>query len=315
MQDHNIDKAANDNAKQSEKHDAFHSGFVTVIGRPNVGKSTLLNQIIGEKLSIISNKPQTTRNQIQIIYNDDDMQVVFLDTPGVQTPRNELGEYMLKISEKSLEDVDAVLLLVDVSEKIGKMDAWLLDELEKVTPPVILVINKIDTVDAAHVQELVDKFEAMDRFAKVIPISAIDGGHVADLKCALYDLLPEGPKYYPDDMITDRTERFVVSEIIREKALWNLHEEIPHGIFVGIEKMTEPEAGRDVEIDATIFVEKNSHKGMVIGKGGSMLKKIGTQARKEIEAFLSCHVRLNLWVKVEKDWRKKKNKLKEFGYE
>lgn len=305
----------NHQTKQNENQIAFHSGFVTAIGRPNVGKSTLLNQIIGEKLSIISNKPQTTRNQIQLIYNDERMQIVFLDTPGVQMPKNELGEYMLKLSEKSLEDVDVVLLLVDVSEKIGKMDSWLLEETKKIDAPIILVINKVDTIDAAAVQVLVDKFEGMERFTRVIPISAIDGGGVAELKDALYELLPAGPQYYPDDMITDRTERFVVSEIIREKALINLHEEIPHGIFVGIDKMTEPEAGRDVHIQATIFVEKDSHKGMVIGKGGAMLKKIGTQARKEIETFLGAHVRLELWVKVEKDWRKKKNKLKEFGYE
>lgn len=294
----------------------FHSGFVAIIGRPNVGKSTLINQLMGEKLSIISNKPQTTRNKIQFIYSDDRMQVIFLDTPGVQKPRNELGEAMLTMSKKSLEDVDLCLFVTDTSGKPGPFELTIIDFFKDFKDlPVLLLINKIDEVDQNRKKELLTYHSSLGNYAKVLAISAKTGENIDELKEAIYQYLPKGPCYYPTDMITDRSERFIISEIIREKCLQDMNEEIPHGIFVEILTMSYRKDQPICDIQANIIVEKDSHKGMVIGKGGKKLRSIGTKARKDIEKFIDSKVNLKLWVKVEKDWRKKQNKLREFGYE
>ena len=290
------------------------SGFVAVLGRPNVGKSTLLNNIMGEKLYIISNKPQTTRNKIQLIYTDDDSQIIFLDTPGIQDPRNKLGEYMLSESKSSLEDADVVMYLVDTSDFIGKHDSKIIEDLKAIKTPIVLVINKIDEINNDKLMEIISMYDSEGVFDEIVPISAINGENTGKLLEILKDKLPEGPHYYPEDQITDQSERFIVSEIIREKTLQFLDEEVPHGINVEIESMKEDDESGLLRIDATIYAEKDSHKGIVIGKNGAMLKKIGREARKEIEAFLDTKVLLKLWVKVEKNWRDKSNKVKYFGY-
>lgn len=293
----------------------YKSGFITVIGRPNVGKSTLLNDVMGEKLTIISNKPQTTRNKIQLIYTEDDFQAVFLDTPGVQMPKNKLGEYMLKISKSSLGEVDLVTYIVDDSKSIGKLDSYIIDILKTVDIPIVLVINKIDKLSESDLKELVKMYDGLGIFERIVPISAVNGTNVNKYIDTLKDLLEEGPQYFPDDMITDQPERVIVSEIVREKALNSLDQEVPHGICVGIEKMTEREDKNIVDIYATIYCEKKSHKGIVIGKNGKMLKKIGKEARVDIEKLLGMQVNLQLWVKIEKDWREKERQIKRFGYQ
>lgn len=291
----------------------YKSGFVAVIGRPNVGKSSILNDLIGEKISIISNRPQTTRNKIQMVYTDEKMQAIFLDTPGIQMPKNELGEYMLKVSRSAFEEVDLILFVVDTSLETGRLDSYIIEELKKVSLPIVCVINKTDLVNEEEKAELIDKYKKMNMFDRIVTSSALEGD-VGGILEGIYDLLEEGPMYYPDDMITDQPIRNIVAEIIREKSLINLREEIPHGIFVGVDKISTRNE-KLTDIIATIFVEQKSHKGMVIGKNGQMLKRIGSEARKDIERLLEKKVNLQLWVKVEKDWRKKKNKVKEFGYE
>lgn len=292
----------------------FKSGFVAVIGRSNVGKSTFLNKVIGEKISIISNKPQTTRNRIQMIYTDNDMQVIFLDTPGIQMPKNKLGEYMLKISKESLSDVDLVTYIVDTSTSIGLIESEIIKDLRKIKTPIILLINKIDTANDEIIEEVVKMYEELDLFKKIIPISALEGTNLDKYFETINELLPEGPMYFPDDMITDQPERQIVSEIIREKALINLDDELPHGITVTIEKMKDRPNKNIMDISATIIVEKKSHKGMVIGKGGKMIKKIGMAARNDIERLLDTRVNLQLWVKIDEDWRSKDSKLRNFGF-
>lgn len=292
----------------------FKSGFVAVIGRSNVGKSTFLNKVIGEKISIISNKPQTTRNRIQMIYTDNDMQVIFLDTPGIQMPKNKLGEYMLKISKESLSDVDLVTYIVDTSTTIGPIESEIIKDLRKIKTPIILLINKIDTANDEIIEEVVKMYEELDLFKKIIPISALEGTNLDKYFETINELLPEGPMYFPDDMITDQPERQIVSEIIREKALINLDDELPHGITVTIEKMKDRPNKNIMDISATIIVEKKSHKGMVIGKGGKMIKRIGMAARNDIERLLDTRVNLQLWVKIDEDWRSKDSKLRNFGF-
>lgn len=292
----------------------FKSGFITVIGRPNVGKSTLLNQLIGEKISIISDKPQTTRNKIHLVLTNEKMQCVFIDTPGIQMPKNKLGDYMLSASKSTLEEVDIVTFLVDVSDEIGKLDSYILETLKNIDTPIILLINKIDQLENHDARELVGKYESIGLFKKVIPVSARDDINLQQYLDTLYELLDQGPKYYPDDMITDQPERNIISEIVREKALNNLYEEIPHGIAVEVVKIAKREGKDIVDIDITLYVEQNSHKGMVIGKGGQMLKRIGSQARYDIERLLDSRINLRIWVKVAKDWRKKDQRLKNFGY-
>lgn len=292
----------------------YKSGFITVVGRPNVGKSTLLNQVIGEKISIISDKPQTTRNKIQMVYTGDDFQIVFLDTPGIQMPKNILGDYMLKISRTTLEEVDIVTFMVDESMETGKLDNYILDQLKEISTPIVLLINKTDKLTKDQVDTLVKKYRDMGMFQDVIPISALNNDNIERYLEVLKGMLPEGPQYFPDDMITDQPERFIISEIIREKALVNLEDEIPHGIYVDIDKIVQREDKELIDVFANVICEKNSHKGMIIGKNGKMLKTIGQQAREDIEKLMGSKVNLQLWVKVEKNWREKANKVKYFGY-
>ena len=294
----------------------FKSGFVTIIGRPNVGKSTLLNHIIGEKISAISNKPQTTRNKITFIHTDEDSQVIFLDTPGIQKPKNKLGDYMLEVSESTLSEVDVITYIVDCSPKIGRLDRYIIDELKEKNKktPIILLINKIDEIKKEELFEIIEMYSSLNMFKEIIPISALKNDGVELYIETLKKYLKEGPQYYPDDMITDKPEKFIVGEIIREKALRYLDEEVPHGIAVSIEKMRERSDKDLMDIDATIYVERETHKGIVIGKNGRMLKKIGSDARTEIENLLAVKVNLRLWVKVEKNWRDLDNKVKYFGY-
>lgn len=290
------------------------SGFVSVVGRANVGKSTLMEKILREKISIISNKPQTTRDKIQIIYNDEDSQIIFIDTPGIQTPKNKLQEKLFEFSEESLRESDIVTFIVDESLEIGRLDNEILEMLSRIHVPKILLINKVDLINEAEVEQIKAKYEDMDMFQEIIPISALEDKGVDTYINTIKKMLDEGPAYYDRDMITDRSERFIVSEIIREKALNNLSQEVPHGIAVRIDDFKERENKNMIDIAATIIVEKNSHKEIVIGKGGAMIKQIGMEARKEIEVFLDSKVNLQLWVKVEKDWRKKEKMVDRFGY-
>lgn len=292
----------------------YKSGFVTVIGRPNVGKSTLLNQVIGEKISIISDKPQTTRNKIQLVYTDENSQIIFLDTPGIQMPKNKLGEYMLKISKSTLEEVDVVTFMVDDSMETGPMDNLIIEDLKKISTPIVLLINKTDKLNEEEILKLIDKYSKMEMFQEIIPISAMNNTNIERYVEVLKSIIPEGPQYFPEDMITDQPERFIIAEIIREKALLNLDEEVPHGIYVDIDGVKEREKKNIIDVFANIYCEKESHKGIVIGKNGSKLKEIGQSARMDIEALLGSRVNLQLWVKVEKNWREKDNKVKYFGY-
>lgn len=289
------------------------SGFVSVVGRANVGKSTLMEKIIGEKISIISNKPQTTRDKIQIIYNDEESQIIFLDTPGIQTPRNKLQERLLTFSEESLKESDIITMVVDNSEEIGRIDGEILEMLDKIKLPKILLINKTDLADREKLAHIRENFRAYD-FDRIIEISALEGKNIDLFLATIKEMLDFGPAYYDRDMITDKSERFIVGEIIREKALRNLSNEVPHGVAVRIDDFKERSNKKLIDIRATIVVEKNSHKEIVIGKNGQMIKKIGMDARGEIEKFLSSKVNLQLWVKVEKDWRKKEKLVDRFGY-
>jgi GTP-binding protein Era len=295
--------------------EGYKSGFAAIIGRPNVGKSTLLNAMVGEKISIISSKPQTTRNSIRAIYTTEHFQLAFLDTPGIHRPRNKLGEYMLASAKAALKEVDVIVYVVEAGAGIGKGDNFILDLLEGVSTPVILAVNKTDLVDQSRVDALVEAFRAEREFSDIIPISAARGDNLNILRGAIVEKLPEGPKLFPDDMVTDQPERFVVSEIIREKALELLDQEVPHGIAVEVELMEEAEKPGLLNIRANIYCERESHKRIIIGKGGSMLKKIGTLARGDIEGLLGCRVFLELWVKVKKDWRNTAGSLSAFGYQ
>ena len=287
----------------------FKSGFVTLIGRPNVGKSTLMNMLIGEKISIISSKPQTTRNKIQTILTTDNAQVVFIDTPGLHTAKSKLGEYMVKSAETTMNDVDLVLYLIEPFEKIKDSDKAILDRLKNVTTPVFLVINKEELF------KVISSYKEVYDFKEIIPISALKQQNKEDLLKHIEKYLPEGPKYFPEDMITDQPEKQIVSEIIREKALYLLQEEIPHGIAVEVTSMKKRKEKDIYDIDATIYCERDSHKGIIIGKQGSMLKKIGTNARKDIQRFLGTSINLQLWIKVKKGWRDNDFLLKNFGYD
>ena len=295
--------------------DKFYSGFVSLVGRPNVGKSTLMNRLIGEKIAIISNKPQTTRNRVQSILTKNDFQIVFIDTPGIHRPRHKLGEYMVKSAETTLNEVDAVLMLIEPSDKILEADRLIIEKFAKVKSPVILVINKIDTVERERVFKVIDEYRKLYDFAEIVPISAFEGTNTDELLSVIRKYLPEGPQYFPSDMVTDQPERQIASEIIREKALRLLEDEIPHGIAVEITEMKKRKEGNLVDVRATIFCEKDSHKGIIIGKHGDMLKKIGTKARGDIERLLGSPIYLELWVKVKKDWRDSDFLLKNFGYD
>ena len=292
----------------------YKSGFVTLIGRPNVGKSTLMNRLIGQKIAITSNKPQTTRNRIQTVYTCDEGQIIFLDTPGIHKAKNKLGEYMVSVAERTLKEVDVILWLVEPSTFIGAGEQHIAEQLRSVKTPVFLVINKIDTVEKAEILNFIAAYKDIVDFAEIIPVSALKGENTDDLLQAMMKYLPTGPQYYDEDTITDQPERQIVAEMIREKALRNLSDEIPHGIAVAIDRMHERPNGSIIDIDATIVCERNSHKGIIIGKQGAMLKKIGSQARADMEALLDCKVNLKLWVKVKKDWRDSDFLIKNFGY-
>lgn len=293
----------------------FHSGVVSLIGRPNVGKSTLMNLLIGEKISIISSKPQTTRNKIQTILTTESMQAIFVDTPGIHKAKSKLGDYMVKSAENALNDVDIVMYLIEPYEKIKDSDRAILERLERVKTPVFLIINKTDTVDKPVLLGVIESYSREYSFAEIIPISALKGDNKELLLENIEKYLPEGPKYFPEDMITDQPERQIVSEIIREKALYLLQDEIPHGIAVEITSMKERQDKPITDIEATIYCEKESHKGIIIGKQGSMLKKIGSNARRDIQRFLGSQINLQLWIKVKKDWRDSDFLLKNFGYD
>ncbi len=293
----------------------FKSGFVTLIGRPNVGKSTLMNRLIGQKIAITSKKPQTTRNRIQTVYTDENKgQIVFLDTPGIHKAKNKLGEYMVNVAERTLNEVDVVLWLVEPTNYIGAGEQHILEKLRRVNTPVILVINKTDMVKKEEILSYIDTYRKEYDFAEIVPLSALRGDNTDVLIDLIFRYLPYGPMFYDEDTITDQPERQIVAELIREKALHALSEEIPHGIAVTIERMKERENGGIIDIDATIICERDSHKGIIIGKGGAMLKKIGTNARFEIERLLDSKVNLKLWVKVKKDWRDSDFLIKNFGY-
>lgn len=295
--------------------DKFKSGFVTIIGRPNVGKSTLMNRLIGQKIAITSNKPQTTRNRIQTVYTDKERgQIIFLDTPGIHKAKNKLGEYMVNVAERTLNEVDVVLWLVEPGNFIGAGERHIIEQLEKVTTPVILIINKVDMVEKDKILEYIDTYRKVYDFAEIIPTSALRGNNMDEVTDSIFKYLQEGPWFYDEDTITDQPERAICAEIIREKALHALNDEVPHGIAVAIDRMKERKNGSLVDIDATIVCERDSHKGIIIGKQGSMLKKIGTNARFEIERLLDTKVSLKLWVKVKKDWRDNDFLIKNFGY-
>lgn len=293
----------------------FKSGFVTIIGRPNVGKSTLMNHLIGQKIAITSNKPQTTRNRIQTVYTDMEKgQIVFVDTPGIHKAKNKLGEYMVNVAERTLNEVDAVLWLVEPSNFIGAGEQHIIEKLKNVTTPVILIINKIDTVEKEKVLEYIDTYRKVYDFAEIVPLSALRGQNTDILVDLIFKYLPYGPQFYDEDTVTDQPERQIVAEIIREKALHALNEEIPHGIAVSVDKMKFRKGKKLVDIDATVVCERESHKGIIIGRQGAMLKKIGSNARYEIEHMLDAKVNLQLWVKVKKDWRDSDFLIKNFGY-
>lgn len=301
--------------KDKHMNESFKSGFVTIIGRPNVGKSTLMNHLIGQKIAITSNKPQTTRNRIQTVYTDMERgQIVFLDTPGIHQAKNKLGEYMVNVAEHTLGEVDVILWLVEPSNFIGAGEQHIIKQLKKTNTPVILVINKVDTVEREKVLEFIDTYRKVYDFAEIVPASALRGQNTDTVLDMIFKYLPYGPMFYDEDTVTDQPERAIVAEIIREKALHALDDEIPHGIAVYVDRMKERKNQNIIDIDATIVCERDSHKGIVIGKGGAMLKKIGSNARYEIERLLDAKVNLKLWVKVKKDWRDSDSMIRNFGY-
>ena len=290
----------------------YKSGFATLIGRPNVGKSTLMNYLIGQKVAITSNKPQTTRNRIQTVLTRPEGQIVFVDTPGIHKAKNKLGEYMVNIARHSLDDVDAALWLVEPSTCIGAGERHIMEQLKKITTPVVLVINKIDMVKKEEVLTCIDAYRKEYDFAEIVPVSARSGENTEELIRVILQYLPYGPQFYDEDTITDQPERQIVAELIREKALHCLEDEIPHGIAVAIDRMKMQK--KVMHIDATVICERDSHKGIIIGKQGAMLKKIGSTARFEIEKMLGCRANLKLWVKVQKNWRDSDFLMKNFGY-
>ncbi|MDN4607049.1 GTPase Era [Sporosarcina highlanderae] len=290
------------------------SGFISIIGRPNVGKSTFLNRVVGQKIAIMSDKPQTTRNKVQGVVTTDESQLIFIDTPGIHKPKHKLGDFMVKSARNTLKEVDVIMFMVNANEPIGGGDRFIIDLLENTKTPVFLIINKIDLVHPDDLLATITSYTEVYDFAEVVPLSALNGNNVERLMETLTKYLPEGPKYYPDDQVTDHPERFIISELIREKVLHLTREEIPHSVAVVIEKIERDEARGLVDVAATIIVERDSQKGIVIGKKGSLLKEIGTKARHDIEMLLGSKVFLELWVKVQKDWRNKSGQLREFGF-
>ncbi|WP_017472605.1 GTPase Era [Amphibacillus jilinensis] len=295
------------------QHDSFHSGFITIIGRPNVGKSTFLNRVIGQKIAIMSDKAQTTRNTIQGVWTVEGAQIIFIDTPGIHKPKHKLGDFMVNIAENTLNEVDAILFMINAKEGYGRGDQYIIDRLENVKKPVYLIINKIDQIHPDELFELITAYKDRYSFKEIIPISALEGNNVDHLLSVLRQQLPEGPQYYPEDHITDHPERFIIAEFIREKAIQLTREEVPHSVAVLIEKI-ETKPDEKVLVQASIIIERKSQKGIIIGKQGKMLKDIGIQARQDIERLLGTKVYLELWVKVQKDWRNRDHYLHEYGY-
>jgi len=298
---------------KTQQPKTFRSGFVTIVGRPNVGKSTLMNQVIGQKIAIMSDKPQTTRNKIQGVYTADGVQMVFLDTPGIHKPDSKLGNYMVKVATDTLKEVDVVLFLVDVSAGLGGGDRFIVEQLKNVRTPVILGLNKIDLVHPEALLPVIAQYKELYPFAEIVPVSALNGNNVGTLLEQLGKYMPEGPQYYPADQVTDHPEQFVCAELVREKILHLTREEIPHSVAVQIEAMSVRDNGV-VDISAVIFVERDSQKAIVIGKKGALLKQIGEAARKDMEALLGSRIFLQLWVKVKKDWRNTEHVLKDLGF-
>ena len=292
----------------------FKSGFVSIVGRPNVGKSTLMNNVVGEKIAIMSDKPQTTRNTIQAVYTDEECQIVFLDTPSIHKPKNKLGEFMVKSATDAFKNVDLVLFVVDDSKKIGPGDRKIIEDLRGIKTPVILVLNKIDKLEESELFELMQLYSNEDLFKAIVPISALKGRNVNELLKVIGNYLQEGPKYFPDYMITDQPERVLVSELIREKVLHYLNDEVPHGVAVEVERMKSRQDKDIVDISAVIYCERDSHKGIIIGKNGRKLKGIGKSAREDMELLLGSKINLQLWVKVKENWRNLQNYITDFGY-
>lgn len=289
------------------------SGFVSIIGRPNVGKSTFVNRVIGHKIAIMSDKAQTTRNKIQGVMTRDDAQIIFIDTPGIHKPKHKLGDYMMRVAKNTLSEIDAIMFMVNVNEDIGRGDEYIMEMLKNVKTPIFLVLNKIDLVHPDTLMPKIEQYQSYMDFTDIIPISALEGLNVDHFIDVLKSYLPEGPKYYPDNQISDHPEQFVVSEIIREKILHLTSEEIPHAIGVNVDRMIKEDEDK-VRIEATIYVERGSQKGIVIGKGGKKLKEVGKRARRDIEMLLGSKVYLELWVKVQRDWRNKVNFIRQIGY-
>jgi len=291
---------------------AYKSGFISIIGRPNVGKSTFVNKVIGQKIAITSDKPQTTRNKIQGIYTDEHAQMVFIDTPGIHKPKHRLGDNMVKLAESTLNEVDAVLFMINAKEGYGKGDQYILDRLQNIDSPIFLIINKVDLIHPDELFPIIELYKDKCNFEEIIPISALQGNNVTHLLDILKKYLPEGPKYYAEDQVTDHPERFIISELIREKVLWLTREEIPHSIAVIIENIEKRESSA-LFIQAAIITERGTQKGILIGKQGSMLKEIGKKARHDIEALLGTKVFLELWVKVQPNWRNNQRQLNQYG--
>ncbi|WP_242222912.1 GTPase Era [Bacillus cereus group sp. BfR-BA-01380] len=293
--------------------EGFKSGFVSIIGRPNVGKSTFLNRIIGQKIAIMSDKPQTTRNKIQGVYTENDAQVVFIDTPGIHKPKHKLGDFMVKMAQTTIKEVDIVLFMVNAEEGFGRGEEFIIEKLQETKQPVFLVINKIDQVHPEELLGLIDRYRTLYNFAEIVPISALQGNNIDALIGAIKKYLPEGPQYYPENQVTDHPERFIIAELIREKVLHLTREEVPHSVAVVIDAIQKREGGA-IYVNATIIVERPSQKGIVIGKQGKMLKEIGKRARFDVESLLGSRVFLELWVKVQKDWRNKMSQLRDLGF-
>lgn len=297
------------------QYKGYKSGFVSIIGRPNVGKSTFLNRVIGQKIAIMSDKPQTTRNKVQGVLTQENSQIIFIDTPGIHKPKHKLGEFMLKVSRNALKEVDIIMFMVNAEQELGKGDEFIMEMLEGNDTPVFLVINKIDQIHPDQLVGIIDSYKEKYDFAEIIPISALQGNNVEQLLATINKYLPEGPQYYPADQVTDHPERFIISELIREKVLHLTREEIPHSVAVVIDKIKRDEENENmIRVQATIMVERDSQKGIVIGKKGALLKQVGTEARKDIEMLLGSKVYLELWVKVQKDWRNKQTHLRDFGF-
>lgn len=299
------------NAAETKK---FKSGFISIIGRPNVGKSTFLNRVIGQKIAIMSDKPQTTRNKIQGVLTLADAQMIFIDTPGIHKPKHKLGDFMMKVAQNTLKEVDLILFMVNAQEGFGRGEEFILEKFKAIQTPVFLVINKIDQINPDDLLPIIESYKEKYSFQEIVPISALEGNNVERLLSQIKEILPEGPQYYPADQVTDHPERFIITELIREKALHLTREEIPHSIAVVLDKMEHQQDKDLIHIMATVIVERDSQKGIIIGKQGSMLKEIGKRARTDIENLLGSKVFLELWVKVQKDWRNKMSQLRDYGF-